>query len=73
MRPGSLFLATMTVLHGGGLVALADPAVGAPATTAPGPASVTAPTVSEGSVEIAIRRMADGLAAGFDRLPGNAR
>ncbi len=62
MRAGLAFLATMALLHGEVAHAQAQPP------RAP-PASVAAP----GSVEIAIRRVADGLAAGFARLPGNAR
>jgi TolB-like protein len=62
MRVPLASLATVLALLGGPPLALAEPA-------RPAPASAAAP----GSVEIAIRRLSDGLAAGFARLPGNAR
>jgi TolB-like protein len=46
--------------------ARAAAAAGATATVRTGPAE-------SGAIEVAIRRMADGLAGGFARLPGNAR
>ena len=49
---------------------VASPALAAPASGASAPA---APAVESGSVEIAVRRMSDGLAGGFARLPGSTR
>jgi TolB-like protein len=60
------------LLPGGKLLGTAQAAAdrGAPAPAAP----VAAPAGGEsGSVEIAVRRMADGLAGGFARLPGSTR
>jgi TolB-like protein len=62
MRAGLALLATMALIHGEAALAQAE-------TPRAAPASVAAP----GSVEIAIRRLSDGLAAGFARLPGNTR
>ena len=72
MRAGLAFLATAVALHAGATPALpqADPSPAREAATSARPRPVSA---AGDSVEVAVRRMADGLAAGFARLPGNAR
>jgi len=53
-------------------------AVAVPALAESGPAAAGAPLRTSGavesqSIEVAMRRISDGLAAGFEKLPGNAR
>ncbi|MBI5068153.1 MAG: hypothetical protein HZB56_07920 [Deltaproteobacteria bacterium] len=69
-----LRLKARLLLVGGRLLGTGQAAADRPRAAAPAPAAAAPLAASESaSVEVAVRRLADGLAGGFARLPGSAR